>query len=71
MSGQKTVSKRLGRPPSPPGTARSNRVVTFVNDRELAELNRLSKEHDAPLSTTVYQLLRKSLADVSPKPRNH
>ncbi len=71
MTGRRTGSKRLGRPPAPPGEARHHRVVTFVNDGEFELLNRLSKERDTPLSTTVYQLLRRSLAGVPGNPRKH
>ncbi len=57
MGEAKPRSKRLGRPPSPPGTARSHRVVTFVNDDDYALLQALSEQLDIPLSTTVYRLL--------------
>lgn len=63
MSSDKAGGKRLGRPPSPPGTARNHRVVTFVNDSEFELLNRICKKTGAPLSTTVYQLLSTCLAD--------
>ena len=46
----------------PAGTARNQRVVTFVTDSELDSLLKLSEEQNASLSTTIYQLLSERLA---------
>ena len=59
--------RRRGRPPAPPGMARSHRVVTFVTDSEFTQLQSLSSELDAPLSATVHQLLSQCLSDAEKK----
>jgi hypothetical protein len=53
--------KRLGRPPSPPETARSERVVTFLTQRELEQLQQLAIDQDMALSATIHQLIAEQL----------
>lgn len=63
----KTSSKRrpaLGRPPKPPEAVRSNRVVTFVTNAEMEELEQLADEQGSALSAVVYKLLAKSLSEL-------
>jgi hypothetical protein len=54
-------NKRLGRPPSPPEEARSQRVVTFVTQAELEQLQGIAESRQLALSATVHQLLAKQL----------
>ena len=58
-------ARRRGRPPSPPETSRSQRVVTFVTQSEFEQLSELALTEDKPLSTTVYQLLSEYLGKQS------
>jgi len=58
-SGEK--QPRLGRPPIPKELARSNRVVTFVTDTELAELTRSAERKGQSLSAHVHEVLRKGM----------
>ena len=53
--------KRRGRPPVPPEQARSHRVVTFVTNSELSQLQSMSNEMDTTLSATIHRLLTESL----------
>ena len=55
--------KRRGRPPVPPDQARSHRVVTFVTDSELFQLQSMSNEMDTTLSATIHRLLTESLRE--------
>jgi hypothetical protein len=52
---------RLGRPKLPPEKVRSNRVVTFVTDLELATLERGADDLDMTLSGFVHTLLLQGL----------
>jgi len=61
MSESGKTPKRRGRPPSPEGTSRNNRVVTFVTDNDLEKINALAKTSNYPLSKMVYCLLREAL----------
>jgi hypothetical protein len=54
-------SRRLGRPPSPPGEVRGNRVVTFVTDTQLAELQRLALQDGTSLSGICFRILQANL----------
>lgn len=56
MSKEKNTSRR-GRPPLPPEEVRSNRVVTFVTDPELAVLKRISKRESDTLSAVCHRIL--------------
>ena len=53
--------KRVGRPPSPSGTVRRNRVVVRVTDTEFTELRRLANKQNEPLATLAYKLLASAL----------
>jgi hypothetical protein len=55
------TSKRRGRPPSPPETARSHRVVTFVTPVELTKLQQISESRNQALSATVHQMIADKL----------
>ena len=55
------ANKQLGRPPSPPETARSQRVVTFVTEAELAQLQAMAARRKLALSATVHQLITNEL----------
>jgi hypothetical protein len=52
---------RLARPPSPPEVARYQRVVTFVTQAELEQLQGIAEIRKLALSATVHQLLAKKL----------
>jgi hypothetical protein len=52
---------RLGRPPRPAETVRSQRVVTFVTPAELEALERLSERWETSLSGTVHRLVYRAL----------
>ena len=54
-------STRLGRPPLARETARSNRVVTFVTDKELRELRRNAERASCSLSSHVHELIVQAL----------
>jgi hypothetical protein len=58
-----TVRQRLGRPRLNPETARSNRVVTFVTNSELAKLERIAEQERISLSAVVYRILSGFLKD--------
>ncbi len=53
---------KRGRPKQPPQDARSNRIVTFVTDSELENLNQIADEEDRSLSSVVHQIVRTHLA---------
>jgi len=53
----------MGRPPIPREKARSNRVVTFVTDQELADLTRGAEKADTSLSGFAHQLLLRGLKE--------
>ena len=52
---------KMGRPPAPPETVRSQRVVTYVTRVELAELERIADREGWPLSKVVHEILARSL----------
>ncbi len=58
-----TVRQRLGRPRLNPETARSNRVVTFVTNSELAKLERIAEQERISLSAVVYRIISGFLKD--------
>ncbi len=58
------LRRRSGRPPAPPETLRSNRVVTFVTDRELSDLRALSVSRNLSLSAACHCLISSSLANI-------
>jgi hypothetical protein len=61
MKDSKSPRKR-GRPPSAPETRRSERVVSFVTQGELDQLNRLSAEQGCAISAIVHTLISEGLA---------
>jgi hypothetical protein len=54
-------SRRLGRPSSPRNEVRGNRVVTFVTDAQLAELQRLALQDGTSLSGACFRILQANL----------
>ncbi len=54
---------RMGRPPLPPDQVRSHRVVTFVTESELTELERRAHETGKSLSGLLHEAVRRSLAE--------
>jgi len=53
--------KRMGRPRLNPEVARTNRIVTFVTNREMVELERIAEREGRSLSAAVHQILSKFL----------
>jgi hypothetical protein len=53
----------MGRPRLNPKTVRSNRVVTFVTNSELADLERIADEKRMSLSAVVHQILSEFLRE--------
>jgi hypothetical protein len=51
----------MGRPPTTPEKARSQRVVTYVTRAELAGLERIAEREGRPLSKVVHRILARSL----------
>ena len=62
-SGQDLKRHRMGRPRENPESLRSNRVVTFVTNSELANLERIADEKRMSLSAVVHQILSGFLKD--------
>jgi hypothetical protein len=58
-----TVRQRLGRPRLNSEAARSNRVVTFVTNSELAKLARIAEQERISLSAVVHRILSGFLRD--------
>ena len=56
-----TRKQRWGRPPGPPETARSHRVVTFVTRGELEKLEEIAEREDRSLSAVTHRLLSRAL----------
>lgn len=54
---------QMGRPRENPESVRSNRVVTFVTNSELANLERIADEKRMSLSAVVHQILSGFLKD--------
>ena len=54
---------RFGRPCLNPEKARSNRLVTFVTNSELTNLERIADEKGMSLSAVVHQILSGFLKD--------
>ncbi|MEP1470997.1 MAG: hypothetical protein ABJK25_08510 [Halieaceae bacterium] len=54
-------TRRLGRPPLPPETTRSQRVVTFVTQAELEQLHSLADRKNLAISAVVHQIISKEL----------
>ena len=62
-TGQDIRKHRMGRPRQNPESVRSNRVVTFVTNRELANLERIADEKRMSLSAVVHQILSEFLSE--------
>ena len=63
-SGQDIRKHRMGRPRENPESVRSNRVVTFVTNSELADLERIADEKRMSLSAVVHKILSGFLQDI-------
>jgi len=66
MTKKETLStgrQRWGRPRLNPETARSNRVVTFVTNGELAKLERIAEQERISLSAAAHRILSRLLKD--------
>jgi hypothetical protein len=63
---QVRVTKRpkRGRPSQVPEAARSNRVVTFVTNRELESLEQIAYEEDRSLSAVVHRIVVQHLENI-------
>ena len=53
----------MGRPRLNPETVRSNRIVTFVTNSELAKLERKADQKRVSLSSAVHQILSEFLRE--------
>ena len=62
-TGQDIRKHRMCRPRENPESVRSNRVVTFVTNRELANLERIADEKRMSLSAVVHQILSEFLSE--------
>lgn len=62
-SNRHSTENRAGRPPLPYGTARSKRIVTFVTEGHMMEINRLVEEQGSSISAVCYNLICSSLAE--------
>ncbi len=54
---------RLGRPPKPADTVRSERVVSFVTPVEYRQLERISERKSMSLSAVVHSMVVRSLEE--------
>jgi len=54
---QRKERKQMGRPRLNPEEARSNRIVTFVTNSEMAKLERKADQGRVSLSSAVHQIL--------------
>jgi len=57
------VRQRMGRPRRNPESVRSNRIVTFVTNRELAKLERITEQERKSLSAVVHRIVSGFLRD--------
>ena len=53
--------RRLGRPPKPEGSARSERVVSFVTAGEFRQLEKISLKKRVSLSAVIHSMVVRSL----------
>lgn len=60
------VIQRPGRPRLSPEEARSNRVVTFVTDRQLKALEQIAREEDRSLSFVVCRIIGEYTKNMRP-----
>jgi hypothetical protein len=61
--GGRPDGRRRGRPPSPAGSGRPRRIVTFVTVAEFEKLNEIAEREDRSLSAVVHRLLSHALAE--------
>ena len=54
---QRKERKQMGRPRLNPETVRSNRIVTFVTNSEMAKLERKADQESVSFSLAVHQIL--------------
>jgi len=57
------IRQRMGRPRRNPETVPSNRIVTFVTNRELAQLERITEQERKSLSAVVHRIVSGFLRD--------
>jgi len=60
---QRKERKQMGRPRLNPETVRSNRIVTFVTNSELAKLERTADQESVSHSAIVHQILSEFLRE--------
>ena len=60
---QRKERKQMGRPRLNPETVRSNRIVTFVTNSEMAKLECKADQESVSLSSAVHQILSKFLRE--------
>jgi hypothetical protein len=60
---QRKERKQMGRPRLNPDTVRSNRIVTFVTNSEMANLERKADQERVSLSSAVHQILSEFLRE--------
>jgi hypothetical protein len=58
------LRKKAGRPRHPPELCRSQRVVTFVTEKEMQQIRALADSEERPLSATAYELIIRSLSEL-------
>jgi hypothetical protein len=61
MVSRKREVPKMGRPPLPPGSARTRRVVLLLNDAEHAQLERIAADQGVPLGAALYRLVSRAL----------
>ena len=61
-----TNRTKRGRPRHLQERTRSNRVVTFVTDREMESLEQIADKEDRSLSAVVYRILTQHLKNIGP-----
>ena len=59
--------RRLGRPPVPSEDARSNRLVTFVTDRDLEYLTQVTIDEDRSMAFVIHQIISAHIKDKQQK----
>ena len=58
------MSTKRGRPSTAPEKARSERVVTFVTNSELAKLEQIAEWEDRSLSAVVHRIIVQHLENI-------
>ncbi|MEH6570444.1 MAG: hypothetical protein V7709_15285 [Halioglobus sp.] len=57
-------SSKRGRPKSAAHTARPNRIVTFVTDRELELLESITLKEDRSMAAVVHRIIKAHFEDL-------